>query len=364
MEKTTMKSDITRDTFDPTRQYSRVLLQQGRVQLDADWNEQVSILLHYLRTLAADIIGPHGGPRDLLAPDGTVAQRNFGFEITVESANNRVTDLNAGTGRYYVDGLLCENYAQPDGAAPDGAPRPLPDLPFLAYLDVWERHVTALEDDAIREKALGGADTATRAQVVWQVKTIALENLDVAFEDGVPIATTINAQWSRLKLRLRPEPRGLLQARVGPDSGSTDPCIVSPTARYRGLENQLYRVEVHQGSDPDNPDRPATFKWSRDNGSVLAAWEDSEGNDLVVTGVHDQARGFAAGQWVELSDDDLELRGEPGTLVQLVKVEGDRLTFDPATASGGTQWDSNASHPKVRRWDQRSLENQELSMGA
>ena len=42
------------------------------------------------------------------------------------------------------------------------------------YLDVWERHVTALEDDDIREKALGGADTTTRCKVVWQVKVDAV----------------------------------------------------------------------------------------------------------------------------------------------------------------------------------------------
>ncbi len=57
-----MKGDFTRDTFDPLKHFSRVLMQQGRVQIDADWNEQTSILLHYLRTLAADILGPHAGP--------------------------------------------------------------------------------------------------------------------------------------------------------------------------------------------------------------------------------------------------------------------------------------------------------------
>ena len=38
-----MKGDFTRDLFDPTKHYSGVLMQQGRVQLDADWNEQDSI---------------------------------------------------------------------------------------------------------------------------------------------------------------------------------------------------------------------------------------------------------------------------------------------------------------------------------
>ena len=58
-----MKADLTRDTFDAARHFSRVLIQQGRVPLDADLNEQTSIILHYLRGLAADLIGPHGGPR-------------------------------------------------------------------------------------------------------------------------------------------------------------------------------------------------------------------------------------------------------------------------------------------------------------
>jgi hypothetical protein len=37
---------------------------------------------------------------------------------------------------------------------------------------VWERHVTWIEDDSIREPALGGPDTCTRAKVTWQVKAL------------------------------------------------------------------------------------------------------------------------------------------------------------------------------------------------
>src|SRR5207247_837956 len=40
------------------------------------------------------------------------------------------------------------------------------------YLDVWQRHLTALDDPLIREVALGGPDTTTRAQVVWQVRVL------------------------------------------------------------------------------------------------------------------------------------------------------------------------------------------------
>ena len=55
---------------------------------------------------------------------------------------------------------------------------------------------------------------------------------------------------------------------VDPAPARTDPCIVPADAGYRGLENQLYRVEVHRPGDASS----ATFKWSRDNASVATAW--------------------------------------------------------------------------------------------
>src|ERR1700748_2726710 len=65
-----MKGDFTRDSFDPLKDFTRVLMQQGRVQLDADWNEQVSIFWQFLRTFTRDLVGPFGGPA-----------QNCGFQI-------------------------------------------------------------------------------------------------------------------------------------------------------------------------------------------------------------------------------------------------------------------------------------------
>ncbi|MGH3241691.1 MAG: DUF6519 domain-containing protein, partial [Spirillospora sp.] len=80
-----MHADISRVSFRPERHYSTVLVQQGRVQLDADFNEQSAINLHQLRTLAADLIGRHGGPRDA-----------FGFEIAHVRGRGRPDDLTIG----------------------------------------------------------------------------------------------------------------------------------------------------------------------------------------------------------------------------------------------------------------------------
>lgn len=156
-----MKGDFSRLTYDQEKRFSRVFMQQGRVQLDADWNEQVSIFSESIRSLTADVIGPHGGTTDT---SFKIAPGETGFVIQ--------------KGRYYVQGIGCTNATdQPfDKQAHYPLAEPLTDGKYLVYLDVWERHVTAAEDDSIREVALGGADTSSRGQIVWQVKTLPLDD--------------------------------------------------------------------------------------------------------------------------------------------------------------------------------------------
>lgn len=337
-----MRGDFSRDTYDRVRHFSRVLQQQGRVQIDADWNEQSEILLHYVRTLAADLIGPFAGP----AGDG------FGFAIGSTGKNG---GLKIGRGRYYVDGILCENerivhYDDQDDLP--GAAALDEDETYLVYLDVWERHLTALEDDRIRDVALGGPDTATRAKVIWQVK---LDDGKAIPFPSAPTAEGVRKDWSTWIARWQPAHRGCLRVRVKRPEDSTDPCLAAPEAKYRGAENQFYRVEIHQGG----PASEATFKWSRDNGS-LASRVTLSGTELTA----EQPRGFAAGQWVELTNDGQELRGHAGVLVKLIKVEGDRFAVEstvhaPADVPSGEAWPT-----KVRRWDQRKHDAVTLKDGA
>jgi len=328
-----MKGDFTRDTFDAVKHFSRVLMQQGRVALDADHNEQTAILLRYMRMLARDIIGPYAAP----------AGADGGFLLAMD-ANN---DFTISKGRYYVDGILVENDTdnctykhQPDFPVPADdalsvalAEKAKANHSFLIYLDVWERHITPIEDDSIREKALGGPDTCTRAKVVWQVKArrtkLATRGPDqkTQLENHLSKLVRISSAW--------------LAARVDPGVQTKDPCVVPSSAGFTGLENHLYRVEIHRGGAAGE----ATFKWSRDNGSVATAWLDVNGNDLQVT----STRGFTPRNWVELSDDHSDLLGKPGTLMQLVKVEGDSLSVESAkTLPTIGNFPANS---KVRRWD-------------
>ncbi len=109
-----MKADLSRATFDQARHYRSVRMQQGRVQMDADFNEQQDILNRRIEIETRDSLGPVAVPLD-----------NPGFALTPNGS-----DLNISAGRLYVDGLLCENPApttvanQPD--LPDTASPVLP----------------------------------------------------------------------------------------------------------------------------------------------------------------------------------------------------------------------------------------------
>jgi Family of unknown function (DUF6519) len=347
-----MKADTTRSTFKASKHYNRVLMQQGRVQLDADWNEQNDIVGHRIDTESVDIIGNCGAPMHdagfhivAKASELTVPQ-----ESTLPENQNPPSvspgDLLISGGRYYVDGILCENdqivtYTnQPD--LPDATPIAQAGT-YLAYLDVWSRHITALEDSSIREVALNGPDTATRAKTIWQVKLFRVGDINLAADCSskfTPWNDEIAAGTGKLAAR----------AQVG--ATSNNPCIVEPGGGYRRLENQHYRVEVHDGGALGT----ATFKWSRDNGAIVSRWESQNVNDLTVSSIgRDKVLSFAVGQWVELIDDTCELLGKPGTLVKLTKVEGNVITIDPATATGATTFASFPRNPRVRRWDMVSI---------
>ena len=389
-----MKGDFSRISFDAKNHFSGVLLQQGRVTLDADPNEQGAILLHTLRMLARDLIGPCGGPADAL-----------GFGLAIDTTVPTKPVLTIGAGRYYVDGILLENDAdcdylhQPDFAP--GADDPLakwlasPTGDVWVYLDVWERHLTWIENDAIRESALGGPDTCTRTKVVWQVRGMPREALLAALQakhDAAAAAAadpnltpTQRAEWEARRDRYANDITLLtrnaagqggtdchapldsldglsdaqMTARLDPGQQIKDPCVLPPDALYRGTENQLYRVEVHRSSAPGVL---PTFKWSRDNGSVATTWLATEGNDLVVG----SSRGFDAGCWVELGDESNDLLGMPGLLVKLAKVTAGRLSVDPASVPVGESIAMTAGmvKPKLRRWNQSETEDITLDEGA
>lgn len=418
-----MKGDFTRSTWDRRQRYTSVRMQQGRVQIDADWNEQADLQTHLRETALRDVLG-----------QGAVPEDGGGFAIQVAPASNGLhDDLLISDGRLWIDGILCElgpgvealiaefsednqvqiaqgelepgDLRQGDwielraaGLGNDergemariteisedgrdftldrdvadagtgarlrrwtslGSQRDLPPPPegaeapedgtHLVYLDAWQHHVTALEDPEIRETALGGPDTATRVRTVCQVKLLPLDLQEIDEDaDGIPEGSfgcddDLDA-WDDLVAR----PTGRLRARTRPVTDPEDPCQVPSGGGYVGLENQLYRIEVHDGGELGED---ATFKWSRDNGTVVTDWLGQDGDVLRVRSVgRDHTLSFHDAHWVELTDEGRELRGEPGVIVPLLKVvDEEHLQVDLTDVT--VDHEDFPLHPKVRRWD-------------
>jgi hypothetical protein len=307
-----MKGDFSRFTFDPNKHFSAVRLQQGRVQLDADWNEQVDITDHRIATEITDFIGQSGAP-----------EQNAGFQLKPGPAPGT---LGVGRGRYYVEGLLFElDQDVPFDGQPDfpGASLPTAEGRYVAYLDAWQHHVTGREDPRLLDPALGDADTATRVRNVAQVKLKPLTDKDGNdSKDFFP-------PW------LPPGESALGSGRLAARMSAPRPT----------MENQLYRVEIHKGGGPGQ----ATFKWSRDDGAVTARVKSIAGTGIVLrSGGRNAAADFAPNQWVEVISQGQVLRGEPGALAEIAAVQDDTLTVVSWPSGSPPAVDDSTV---VRRWD-------------
>jgi hypothetical protein len=339
-----MQADVERFTYNLGNHYLRVFEQQGRVALAADWNEQASILLAYLETLARDVIGPYG-----TTGDSAGAHPTDDFKIQIVD-NGLVVE----SGHYWVDGLVCwndEGFSVDPEAAPPPDPETYPaDGHSLVYLDVWERHVAAAQDESIRDVALGGPDTCSRSKVVWQLRLRPVA-------DPLPItADDVRKKlWGEWRPKLEPADRGELAVKVDDASGPPDPCQAPPGSGYFGAENQLYRVEIQRGSgetDEDGNALPATFKWSRDNGSVIYPLMEIDGTTATLRDPPFDCRTeLAPGTLVEIVDDHVARVGLPGPLARVVAVEDDDDDVIVHLSDGTSETITVERHPLLRRWD-------------
>lgn len=343
-----MKGDFSRDTFKPEKHYSGVRMQQGRVLLDADWNEQIDIVNHRVETDAVDAIGHCGAPKD-----------NAGFKLDVDSKElvifaGRDKDNKPIPGRFYVDGVLCEidkdyKFTEQPDLPNESLPAPaLGDTYFLAYLDVWQRHLTVLDDSDLHEVALEAPDTTTRTKTVWQVKLLPLGNI---LESDAHCGQDFEKWKTLVKTRVAPL---AVQTKSSP-STSTNPCAALPPGGFNGIANQLYRVEIHQAGKINE----ATFKWSRDNGSIVGRVNRislTENTIEICEPPRDDRLAFQRTDWVEVINDEQELKGKAGILVRLNgQTGGIALIYDPDSATGALpEIDPNEPNSpkdyKVRKW--------------
>jgi uncharacterized protein DUF6519 len=402
-----MSVDLSRVTEDPSKHYTRVIFEQGRPHVDADLNEQQQIEEFRNDTEILDVVGQSGAPKDnngggfkvsLLpggsGPDfGISAGRMYADGILAELTPSWMTATVLAATQVQVPHAVVDGIewatapgqwveVDPPGqvfkvGAVDntgtvltlaGANLPLnqqvrvrrqttllmqPDLPapltpaaagrYLAFLDVWEQEITWIQDPPMREMALGGVDTAGRAKVRAQVRLLSSGQPSGGGNFSADACSKFFvSDWAKSLAT-----NGTAMARVDPGSASQGDCVLPPVAGFRGLESQLYRIQVDKGGDTAKV-KP-TFKWQRDNGSVATGIETYSSNTATVhdTG-RDEVLGFNNNDLVEVSDDTSDLMNTPYAIQQatLVDAANRRITLNTPYPAVDT-----SRHAKIQRWD-------------
>ena len=306
-----MAADIARTSFDTARAYTGVVPQQGRVTLEAEENEERSILADERRRELLEIVGPGGTP-----DDGYAVSSASGFDLTI------------GPGTMYVGGMRVEldapiTYgAQPDWLDHDGDPEFVP-VPAEGspgnehvVLVLNETDVTATEDPVLREVALGGPDGAARTRILQRIHRFATEGTDCA------AALDADEQaWAAAGLTFDPDTMQLasnsrLQVEWDPPPEPADPCEPAAMGGYLGAENQTIRVQV---AAVDTANGTFDLLWGWDNASFLYRVTPDDSANPVLT--------------LERSPVDDFHRPRAGQAVQVLRAAADLVTTD-ATVEG------------------------------
>lgn len=452
-----MKGDFTRSTFQRQKHYTSVRMQQGRLQLDSDWNEQVDIQNYLRQSQVVDMVGSDSGAPSVDPATGQPTRNSFRVVVVALSNPPKAdepSDLALIPGHFYASGVLCEletgtsfsarfvkdkpktvtvdsliidgrklaigqwlelagkndsasiassdaqianetttikglqivsidekrreltvngtlSEPEPSSESEQSADtielrrlltyRTQADYPILdrsplspgayfAYLDVWERHITVIDDQEIRETALNVPDTATRTKTVWQLKLKPILS-STKDQDLAP-----ETEWKNY-VRDRQSRKALMNA-------CARLCSNGQNGRASSLDNQLYRVEIHQAgktpklqtdTSPESQNQAtATFKWSRDNGSTASAIDRIEKNVIRIQATSDDAWASSTpGQWIEITSEANELKAEPGVMVPLIRAIDNKLEFDESQMINGPI-PPNAK--TVRRWDYNTIQ--------
>jgi hypothetical protein len=247
-----MKTQISRYSHNPARRYSGVWQQQGRMLTDADWNELQAIAKARLDAALRDAMG-------------TGVPSSGGLSITEA--------LKIVPGAVYAGGLAAnlppgdpiDYRAQPDFPLAPGAPSAGDSL----YVDAWEREVLYLEDSALQDPGLRGADTCSRTQTMLQIKRapagVAVDNPAINPPIGDALVT--------LKLR-----------EAVAETDVFDP-YASSVAINEPVGNFVFRVEIHDVVGSPSAPTAITLKWSGEN--AAEAWPtgaeptDFKGSDWI-----------------------------------------------------------------------------------
>jgi hypothetical protein len=248
-----MGSDCARIGFDRTRDYRSVVAQQGRVTLEADVNEQVLIASEALRLETIDVIGSCGTPDQ------------SGYEVSIDSKGN----LQIEPGIMYVGGWRMKlDKTVPLASQPGWLDQPpLTETKqgnSVVALLVTEQNISATEDQALLEVALGGPDTSARTRLMqhfvqWPTDATLCDAAEAGLRKTLKAA---GLNWHPHSLALDFD--ASLEVSFFPPTTTADPCCPPAQGGYLGSDNQLVMVTVASFTAPSG-----TLLWGWNNASFL-----------------------------------------------------------------------------------------------
>jgi hypothetical protein len=137
----------------------------------------------------------------------------------------QLLDLLIEPGRLYVDGVACElkeHQLFSRQAPATNASLPTSGL-HMVYLEAWEETVSAVQDPALREVALGGLDTSVATRIATRVRIAPMYALPDPDDDAA------------------------LASAIAESAPATTGRLAAEHAGDHAPGNSLYRVEIHEG---------------------------------------------------------------------------------------------------------------------
>lgn len=307
-----MAGDRARVSYDPSRMWRGLIAQQGRVSVEADWNEAAMIADERDRQATVDVVGRFATPDRGYAVTGVAPEG--------ERARAATRDFVIEPGTLYVGGeRLCLSERvlhsqQPDwldhSTDPTWQPAAAPDdgevARELVYLLAAEQEVSAVEDPSLTDVALGGPDTMQRRRILQRFVRCRIES-DSSEGSQQALDRSLGDQGLVLDpVSMRAGSGARLQ--VSFPSGPAAATHAAPGG-YLGAENQMIRVMV-TSIDPGTG--TPTIVWGFDNASFLyrvaSPAPGTEGTALTLAGAPVDSYHYPQrGQAVELLRDAVKL---------------------------------------------------------
>lgn len=259
--------DSSRNTRDPRFNHRGVRGQTGRIITDEDISAIDDLVAEERRADRLGIIGVHGTSNQGYLIENA---QNVGgsVDFTIRAGDYWIGGLRAAltsdqTFRLQTDWLQHVDVAAPGAVQQD-----------LAVLEVWHQVVSGVENEALLDPALAGADTTARMRVMARVRLLS----DLEGEDCHELWQQALTDWQDAGIGVLASDHelagdGVLTVGFGAGGDADDLCAPSIAQGFLGAANRAIRVQMVTDD---------SFCWGFEDGGRLMRATISDANTLTL----------------------------------------------------------------------------------